>query len=82
MHCPCRHPQFFLSAAQDRVPFFVVFISDLMLGWGRRLEHCDCRKQGGYALPGTWAATVTSKELFAPDPTPSWGVRWEAESSC
>ena len=49
MHCPCRHPQFFLSAARDCVPFFVVFISDLMLGWGLQLEHCDCWKQSGCA---------------------------------
>lgn len=84
MHCPCRHPRFFPSAAQNCVPFFVHPIPSARLGTGARVLWLQETMWFCYRLgPGLPLWDGSSQDLFAPNPTPVWGVRWtQLECSC
>ena len=46
MCCPCRHQRFCPEAAYGCVPFSIVLVPDLVLGWCWVPGHCGCRNQG------------------------------------
>lgn len=46
MCCPSRHQWFCPEAAYGCVPFSIVLVPDLVLGWCWVPGHCGCRNQG------------------------------------
>lgn len=66
------------EGSQSHVPFFVIFIPDLVLGWHWRSGPCGSRIEVVVLSPSKWTASEGrfSQDLVIPDLAPSLGLKW------